>query len=90
MRAFGAAGSRYDKEFLGPAVVSQAILSIAIRPASSPSPNGSNPSWAGGINNCGNAQNCVKVCPKKIPLTRSIAKAYRDTTIHAIKRWLSR
>jgi NAD-dependent dihydropyrimidine dehydrogenase PreA subunit len=27
----------------------------------------------GGINDCGNAQNCVKVCPKHIPLTESIA-----------------
>ncbi len=28
----------------------------------------------GGIQNCGNAQNCVKVCPKHIPLTTSIAR----------------
>lgn len=27
-----------------------------------------------GIGVCGNAQNCVKVCPKKIPLTEAIAK----------------
>jgi len=27
----------------------------------------------GGIADCGNAQNCVRVCPKKIPLTTSIA-----------------
>ena len=26
----------------------------------------------GGITDCGNAQNCVKVCPKEIPLTASI------------------
>lgn len=39
-----------------------------------------------GINSCGNAQNCVKVCPKKIPLTDSIAEIYRDTNLFAIKK----
>ena len=39
----------------------------------------------GGIADCGDAQNCVKVCPKKIPLTESIARVSRDTTIHALK-----
>lgn len=34
----------------------------------------------GGIQECGNAQNCVKVCPKKIPLTDSIAAIGRDAT----------
>jgi succinate dehydrogenase / fumarate reductase iron-sulfur subunit len=40
----------------------------------------------GGIQECGYAQNCVEVCPKDIPLTRSISqvsgevmkKAFRD------------
>mgnify|MGYP000252358244 CR=1 FL=1 len=27
----------------------------------------------GGISDCGNAQNCVKVCPKEIPLPKHIA-----------------
>ncbi|MCI0612606.1 succinate dehydrogenase iron-sulfur subunit, partial [bacterium] len=27
----------------------------------------------GGVTDCGNAQNCVQVCPKNIPLTESIA-----------------
>jgi succinate dehydrogenase / fumarate reductase iron-sulfur subunit len=39
----------------------------------------------GGISGCGNAQNCVKVCPKKIPLTDAIAAIGRDTTLKAIK-----
>ena len=38
----------------------------------------------GGVNDCGNAQNCVKVCPKHIPLTESIGAMGRATTIHAI------
>ena len=28
----------------------------------------------GGIHECGYAQNCVEVCPKEIPLTKSIAE----------------
>jgi len=44
----------------------------------------------GGIADCGNAQMCVKVCPKDIPLTDSIAKAGRMTTVHAIKTWLGK
>lgn len=34
----------------------------------------------GGISECGNAQNCVQVCPKKIPLTQSIAKVGKDVS----------
>lgn len=39
----------------------------------------------GGISDCGNAQNCVKVCPKNLPLTESIAAIGRDVTVQAIK-----
>ena len=42
---------------------------------------------AGGIQNCGNAQNCVAVCPKSIPLTTSIARAGRAATLRVLKRW---
>lgn len=41
----------------------------------------------GGVNDCGNAQNCVKVCPKHIPLTESIAAIGRAATIHSIAKW---
>lgn len=44
----------------------------------------------GGIQQCGNAQNCVAVCPKEIPLTTSIARAGRKTTWHAIKKIFDR
>ncbi len=44
----------------------------------------------GGISDCGNSQNCVKVCPKEIPLTDSIAKASRAATVHAFKRLFNR
>jgi succinate dehydrogenase / fumarate reductase iron-sulfur subunit len=39
----------------------------------------------GGISDCGNAQNCVKVCPKKIPLTESIAVIGREVTLKSLK-----
>ena len=41
---------------------------------------------AGGITDCGNAQNCVKVCPKEIPLTDAIAQIGRQTTLRAVQR----
>jgi succinate dehydrogenase / fumarate reductase iron-sulfur subunit len=41
----------------------------------------------GGIQVCGNAQNCVKVCPKSIPLTTAIARAGRAATQHMLRRW---
>ena len=44
----------------------------------------------GCIQMCGNAQNCVSVCPKHIPLTRSIARAGRAATIWAIKKLFDR
>jgi len=43
----------------------------------------------GGVSGCGNAQNCVKVCPQKIPLTDSIAAIGRAVTVKAIKDLLN-
>ena len=43
----------------------------------------------GGVSDCGNAQNCVKVCPKEIPLTESIAAMGRAVTIHAVTRFFA-
>ncbi|TVX87142.1 succinate dehydrogenase iron-sulfur subunit [Paenibacillus agilis] len=41
----------------------------------------------GGIEGCGNSQNCVRACPKGIPLTTSIAEMNRDTTKLMFKNW---
>jgi succinate dehydrogenase / fumarate reductase, iron-sulfur subunit len=38
----------------------------------------------GGITDCGNAQNCVQVCPKQIPLTTALGELGRQTTV----QWL--
>ncbi len=44
----------------------------------------------GGIQICGNAQNCVKVCPKEIPLTTSIGRMGRAATLHILRKWFDR
>lgn len=78
----------YEHEFVGAHAINQAILF------------NNNPTGKflagerldalmgpGGIQACGNAQNCVSVCPKGIPLTKSIAQAGRAVTVHSIKRF---
>lgn len=42
----------------------------------------------GGIQDCGNAQNCVRACPKEIPLTASIADVNRQATKFMFKKLL--
>ncbi len=42
----------------------------------------------GGIADCGNAQNCVRACPKGIPLTTSLADLNREANKFAVDRWL--
>jgi succinate dehydrogenase / fumarate reductase iron-sulfur subunit len=44
----------------------------------------------GGIQVCGNAQNCVKVCPKEIPLTTAIGRQGRAATWHILRTWFDR
>ncbi|EGQ3668050.1 TPA: succinate dehydrogenase iron-sulfur subunit [Staphylococcus pseudintermedius] len=39
----------------------------------------------GGLQACGNSQNCVQACPKSIPLTTSIAAMNRETSFHMFK-----
>lgn len=73
-------------EFIGPAAIAQARLFNA-------HPIGKMRSGTrlhalmeeGGVSDCGNAQNCVRVCPKDLPLTDAIAAIGRDTTLQAFK-----
>ena len=76
-------------EFMGAAIISQTVL-FNTHPTGQMTKSERLEAMMGpgGITDCGNSQNCVKVCPKNIPLTRSIARLGRDTSIHAIKRWL--
>jgi succinate dehydrogenase / fumarate reductase iron-sulfur subunit len=78
----------YDRGFVGAHAISQAVLFNR-------NPTGKNNAnqrldalmQEGGIQECGNAQNCVAVCPKKIPLTTSIGRAGRATTVRILKKW---
>lgn len=44
----------------------------------------------GGLVDCGNSQNCVRACPKNVPLTTSIADLNRQTTLYSFSRWFNR
>jgi succinate dehydrogenase / fumarate reductase iron-sulfur subunit len=81
----------YDLHFIGAHAISQAVyynthptgkLSAGERLDALMAP--------GGIQNCGNAQNCVAVCPKNIPLTTSIGRAGRATTKRMLSKWFDR
>ena len=80
----------WDRSFAGPHAVSQArlfnehptgkvLMKDRLEALMGP----------GGISDCGNAQNCVKVCPKEIPLTESIGAIGRAVTIHSFRRFFT-
>ena len=80
-----------SSEFIGPQAIAQAVLF-------NEHPTGNMTAsqrlealmGPGGITDCGNSQNCVKACPKEVPLTEAIAIAGRETTKLAIKRWFTK
>lgn len=43
----------------------------------------------GGLQECGNSQNCVQSCPKGIPITTSIAAMNWEATKYSLKKWLT-
>lgn len=80
-----------DEAFLGAAPISQAMLFNSQGTGAMNAGERLDAMMApGGIQVCGNAQNCVAVCPKEIPLTESIARAGRATTLRVIKNWFDR
>jgi succinate dehydrogenase / fumarate reductase iron-sulfur subunit len=81
----------YDEAFVGPHAISQVML-FNTHPTGRMNANDRTDALMaeGGLQVCGNAQNCVAVCPKKIPLTTSIARAGRSTTVRAITKWFDR
>lgn len=73
-------------KFIGPAAISQARLFDAHPTGKMQRHEHLRPLMEeGGISDCGNAQNCVEVCPKHIPLTDSIAVIGRDVTAQAFR-----
>ena len=75
--------------FVGPAAVGQALL-FNLHPVGQTLEADRLDFMSGeeGITGCGNAQNCVKVCPKGVPLTEAIARTNRDTTVYRLKKWM--
>jgi succinate dehydrogenase / fumarate reductase, iron-sulfur subunit len=74
--------------FIGPAAISQARLFNAHPTGTMNASERLNGLMEdGGIDGCGNSQNCVQVCPKGIPLTTSIAAMNRATNIQAFKNF---
>ncbi|WP_462405623.1 succinate dehydrogenase iron-sulfur subunit [Gracilibacillus sp. Marseille-QA3620] len=75
-----------NSNFIGPAPVSQVRLFNAHPTGAMHKAERLNALMGdGGIQDCGNSQNCVQVCPKGIPLTTSIAALNRDTNLQAFK-----
>ncbi|MCA9293963.1 MAG: succinate dehydrogenase iron-sulfur subunit [Phycisphaerales bacterium] len=78
----------WDKAFVGAAVISQArYFNMQPTGATLKKERLDALSAPGGVSDCGNAQNCVQVCPKEIPLTESIAAMGRQVTVHRIKQF---
>lgn len=77
----------YNQKFIGAHAISQVMLHNA-NPTGKSMENERLDSLMepGGLQVCGNAQNCVSVCPKGIPLTRSIGQAGRAVTWRSFKR----
>lgn len=75
-----------DNEFIGAAPISQARL-FNMHPTGKLNAEERTRALMGpgGIQDCGKAQNCVKVCPKEIPLTTSIAVMNREVSKLIIK-----
>ena len=83
--------SEFDTAFVGPHAISQAMLFNNNPTGKALASERMDALTAvGGIQACGNAQNCVAVCPKSIPLTTSIARAGRAATFHAIRKWFEK
>ena len=74
------------RNFVGAAIVSQVrLFNMHPTGAMHAGPRLEALMGPGGIEDCDNAQNCVKVCPKGIPLTESLAAVNGQVLVHAVK-----
>lgn len=74
-------------DFIGPAPMAQAHL-FNLHPTGAMNKDERLESLMqkGGIASCGNSQNCVRACPKEIPLTTTFAKLNKEVNSFAIKQ----
>lgn len=77
-----------ENEFIGAQAISQAVLFNSHPNGESLKDTRTEALIDNGLNNCGNAQECVKACPKEIPLTDSIGRANREATVFSIMNFL--
>ncbi|MCS7165114.1 MAG: succinate dehydrogenase iron-sulfur subunit [Candidatus Calescibacterium sp.] len=77
---------QYGDGFIGPFAIAQAHL-FNLHPTGAFYKDERLKYMAGreGISNCSNAQLCVQVCPKEIPLTEAIAEVNAEVTRYLIK-----
>ncbi len=81
----------WDRSFVGAHAISQArLFNMHPTGAALASDRLEALMGPGGVSDCGNAQNCVRVCPKRIPLAESIAAIGRAATIHSLARFFRR
>jgi succinate dehydrogenase / fumarate reductase iron-sulfur subunit len=81
----------YDRSFMGAFAIAQVELFNS-------NPVGRMTAWErldaltaeGGIQVCGNAQNCAKVCPKEVPLVTGIGHGGRAATLHTLRKWFDK
>ncbi len=80
-----------DAPFIGAAALGQAYL-FNLQPNGKKKQNDRLEALMGpgGVGDCGNAQNCVRVCPKEIPLTDAIAALGRQLTWYSVKSFFRR
>lgn len=81
---------KQDSDFIGPAAIAQARYFNSY-----PGDNQAKERLkvlrdAGGISGCGQAHNCVRVCPKKLPLTESISVMGRAVTKATVQEFLGK
>ena len=79
-----------DSDFMGPFIIPQVELKN-IHPTGALNKDERTEALIGkgGLQECGNSQNCVASCPKGIPITTSIASMNREATKFSLKKWLS-
>ena len=77
-----------DNTFIGAQAISQVVLFNSHPLGESLKDERTQALIDNGLQDCGNAQECVKACPKDIPLTDSIGRANREATVFSLMDWL--
>lgn len=81
-------GAAFDRAFLGAHAMNQVVLLNSHPTGRYEAAQRLDAAMAqGGVQVCGNAQNCTAVCPKQIPLTDSWGRINRAATIRAVGRF---